>query len=373
MQKQYKIMVLAVVAVAVTACGGEKTKDALIKEKKELQAKLKEVELAIEELDTGKVEEKYIDVQVSTLKSSDYESFVEVQAVVESGENVVVIPESNGVVKSIKVREGQSVKRGQVIAVIDAAIQRNTLKELETSFELADDLFQKQQRLRDQNVGSEVEYLQAKNNKESIEARIATLKSQIAQAVVTSPISGKVEKVFPKTGEMASMTQPIARIVNARSGYYVEGDISEAYYRKVNVGDDVIVRFPFLDESYPAQITTKGNFISAGNRTFKFKANLKTGGKELAPNLLAAVRLRNNFQKDVITVPVPAIQSDQKGHFVYLAKNGGDSYNPVKKYLEIKHMYNNIALVESTLEEGEMLITRARWDKLNSDDVKVKF
>ncbi len=375
-EMKYSLSVFAFIALTLflTACGGDApvTLKEWQEKKKTLLEDLKLAEEQIALLDTTTKKVKFVDVEVMTVTKKPYESFIEVQGVVESDDNIDIMPETQGVIKSIRVKEGQTVSKGKVLATLDTDVLRSQLKEAEKSFELAEDLYKKQKNLREQNVGSEVEFLQVKNQKEVLEQQIKTVKSQISKAVITAPIAGKIDKIFPNEGELANPQAPFARIVNPNRGYYVDADVSEVYFRKINTGDSIEIKFPFLEESYDAVINSKGNFINPGNRTFKVRSRLKTSGKSLAPNLLSVVRLRDIYEPEAISVPQMAIQTDLEGYFLYVVTKGKSA--PVeKRRIAMKHVYDNQALLNDELAPGEQIVTKARWDKLNATDFKLRF
>ncbi len=335
----------------LAACGGggEAPEDTTIEKKKVVEKK-----------------EKPQAVTSIKVKKQDFVKTVEVHGFVESGNNITVVPEINGIIRSINVREGQAVTRGTVLARLDTEILYKNKEELKTQLELAEEIFKKQKSLYDSKVGSEVQYLQAKTNKESLEQRIRTIDSQIGKAIVRAPISGRVDKIFPKQGEMASVQMPLARIINTNSGAYVECDVSEAYYRKVQKGDSVQITFPtFGDEKLKTVISYKSNFIDNSNRTFKIQANLDTKNKDYPANLFAIVELILEKKEGQVIVPTDIVQRSGNVSFVYKV-GGKNGSRAIKQPVKLALSYDNQSVISEGLNEGDEVITKAVWSKLIS-------
>lgn len=372
----------------LASCGKEATELSELKQQKEtndkeiqrLEGEIKNlvalndsIQVKIDKLDSTKKEVPPVKVVAQKIVVKDYESYFSVHGVVESGNNVLVIPEVSGVINAIYVQEGAMVKRGDRIARIDTKILENNLAELKTRSELAEELFKKQEALRKQNVGSEVDYLQAKNNYDALQSSMQTIRAQIQKAYVTAPINGKIDKVFPKKGEMSAPGSPLVRIVNTNSGFYIEADVSEAYFRNINEKDSIQIAFSSLNETYSSAVSYRGNFINPGNRTFKIRANLPKG-EVFAPNLLGVITFRELFKKDAIVVPQKAIQTDKNNnYYVYAVASKEKGLGVARKYVSIVDINSsNEVLVESkALKPGDQIVTGATWDKLTSTDVVI--
>ena len=228
--KTIRIAALALILASCSASVDDlavlnKQKDSLVKVITDAETQLKAVEAAIAEKDTTK---RLTLVSTRTISSVPFEHYVEVVGNLEAGGNTTLFPEANGTVQRILVKEGQRVAAGQVLMELDAAVLQSSLKEAQTSLDLANSVYERQAKLWEQKIGSEIQYLQAKNNKESIESRIATLRQQIKMTRVTAPFAGIVDEVFPKVGEMANPAQPAARLINLEKPY-LEAEVSENY------------------------------------------------------------------------------------------------------------------------------------------------
>ncbi len=318
-----------------------------------LKTVVAELETEIEELDTTKLTDAIPKVFTKKLENKTFESFVEVHGVVESDQNVVVMPETAGIIRSIRVQDGQSVKKGQTLALLDTDLIRKNIAEVKNSLAFAEDVFQKQKKLYDQNVGTEMQFLEAKNKKESLERSLSTLSTQLDKAIITSPIDGKIDEIYPKTGEMAGPQSPFARIINTKE-VYINADVSEAFFNKIKVGDDVQVRFPYQEDTINVKVNYKGNYINPNNRTFKIHCSLSKEKKVLPPNLLAVLRLRNELVDSTIVIPNNVIQNDGKNDFVYVVKDN----KAYKKIVKTGQTYQVQTVINSGLTPGDMLVTQ---------------
>ena len=365
-----KLSVIAFLFLLV-GCGTEleKKQEELKKKRGELsniKGEIKELEKTIAELDTSSVIEDYPAVFTQSIAKQNFESFVEVHGVVESDKNVMVMPEAQGIIRSINVRNGQQVRKGQVLGKIDTDVLYKNIAEIKKNLEFATDVFEKQEKLFKQNVGTEMQYLEAKNRKESLEQSIKTLQSQVSKGVITSPIDGKIDEVYPKTGEMASPQTPFVRIVNTND-VYLNLDVSESFLNKIHIGDLVQARFPYQKDTLTVKVDYKGNFINPNNRTFKVHCNIKKVHKTLPPNLLAVVRLRDEFLENTIVVPTNIIQNDGKQDFVFVIEKGV----AVKKTITTGPTYQVNTVVLTGLTEGEKLVVQGHKGLTNKSKVEV--
>lgn len=343
----------------------EQKREELSEKNTELHALKGEIEILhneIEKLDTTETEEIY-DVYVSKVSRTEFSSYVDIQGVVKTDNNVTIMAESNGVIQKIYVKEGEKVKAGQVLAKIDDAILRRNLQELETNLELAESLFQKQKRLRDQNVGTEIQFLEAKNRRDGLISSKATLNAQLAKSTIKSPIEGKIDEIFPNKGEMANPAAPFARIVSTNN-LYINADVSEAFYQSVDRGDEIEAYFSNTDERVSLKISYKGNYINPGNRTFKVQAPLSGG--DYPPNTILTVRIRDKHIKDAMVIPTKALQSDLKGYYVYKI----DGTRAKKVYVKIGASYDSQSVIKEGLSKGDQLVIKGY--RSLSEDAKVK-
>lgn len=368
-----KLLYPLALAVLVTACGEKVSElEKLKTEKKtklskiaEIRGQIREIDSKISTIDTSKKDDR-IAVGVTKLLKEDFTSYVEVHGVVKSNQTVNVMPELSGVIKRISVREGQKVRKGQSLAYLDTDLIDKQIQELEKSLELAEEVFKKQKNMHEQNVGTEIQYLEAKNRKESIEQSIKTARAQRSKAIITSPVAGKVDVIYPNAGEMASPGAAFARIVNT-SDVYVDSDVSEALYYKVHEGDKVVFRLQDQEgREVDSKVTYKGNFINPANRTFKIHSELKSTG-DYPPNMLMAVKIVDTDLKNVYTIPRLLIQTDSKGNYVYeVVKDEKGKDVAQKLHVTVKESYGGKTVIESKAINEKTLVVDHGFKGLDS-------
>ncbi len=329
---------------------------------KEKKAELRQLSQLIDQVE-AEIEAQIPDSQkarilVTTrpIDIKDFKRFVEIQATVQSDQVVSVSSEVGGRIMRLRAEEGDAVRRGQLIAKIDLEQVDKQIAELKTSLQLAKDVYERQARLWKQNIGSELQYLEAKNNKERLEKNLETIVFQKAKANVYAPISGVVEQKFLKQGEMAAPGLPIIQILNT-SKVKVVADIPETYLGAVKRGEKVTIKFPALHQEKQARISQLGRVIDPANRTFEVEAEILNKNGLLKPNLLA-IMLINDFSADnVVTIPLELVQQEVSGKDFVFIKEAGEQGDFAKKvYIQIGESYNGEVIVEEGLTGQEVLI-----------------
>ncbi|MCP4124725.1 MAG: efflux RND transporter periplasmic adaptor subunit [Bacteroidetes bacterium] len=308
---------------------------------------------------------------VTTVKPEikNFKKFIEIQGGVSSKKNVMISSNTGGVLMSVLITEGQYVARGQAIAVVNSDILQSNIREVEGALELANSVFERQQRLwLEQQIGTELQYLQAKNNKESLEKKLETLQVQLDDATVRSSISGLVDEVWAKQGEMIGPGNPIARIVNL-DRVQVEAEIPEKFIVNFNKGDKVEVYFPSLKLSRTANIKAVGQVINPGNRTFKVEVDMTNSDGMLKPYMLATLKLMEYESSDKVIIPTKLIQDGSKGNFIFAVTQ---EYTVEKKWIVTGESYDGESEVLEGLEGSEDLIDLGFRDVLEGTTVDVK-
>jgi RND family efflux transporter MFP subunit len=257
----------------------------------------------------------------------------------------------------MNIEEGDNIRRGQKIATLDMESLRNQIAEIQTSLDLAQEVYSRQERLWKQDIGSEIQFLQAKNNKERLEKSIESIQYNLTKGDVFAPASGVVEKVMLKSGEMAGPGSPILQILNVNK-VKVSIDVPEKYLKKIRKGSRFKVELPTLEYEKTVKVTDIGRMIDPGNRTFKVEANISSNGGKIKPNLMAIAYISDYELKDALALDSELIQQDITGSsFVFVVeKNGDGSYVAVKKYIEIGESIDNQLIVTSGLVGDEELI-----------------
>lgn len=346
----------------LVACASPSKEDKLKKLKQE-KAKL-DAEITKLEKETSKgdsVKEKK-SVVISTVQDTVFEHYIDIQGSVDARENVNVSSRVMGVVTAIYVREGQSVSKGTTLAQVDDQIMRANMAELRTQLDLANTLFQKQQNLWNQKIGSEVQYLNAKNQKEGLERKIATMQDQMGQARIISPINGTVDAVIIKLGDNAAPGAPAFRVVN-NSNLRVIANIAEAYAGKVKTGDAVVLNFPDVDKQIRTKISFAARVIDPLSRTIKVEIPLPAD-PAWRPNMVAQIKIIDYRAPKVVVIPVNVIQYAMGKPYVIIANNGVAK----RREIELGHTYNDKAEIKSGLQSGDNIVT-VGYQGLNDNDL----
>lgn len=371
MNTRIHLSLLTLSLAMLVACGGGnnnslEAKRNELKQKKAtlltLNQEIQKLEADIAALDPSLAQKvKQVSVSITPLQAKDFSHFVSVQGKVESNRSADIGSQTLGTVKAVYVREGQQVKAGQVLAQLDDAAMRTTLQEIETSYDLAVTLFEKQERLWKQEIGTEVQFLQAKNQKESIERRIATMKEQLEMYKVKAPFAGVVDYAGPKVGETLSPGMPAFRIVNS-GDLSLKADLSESYVPFIKRGDKVKVDFEALGKSYNATISVVGQTINPASRTFPVEVKLPNDPM-LKPNLFGSIAINDRIVKNAITIPLSVVQNSEIGNFVYLAvKNENGEWTARRQPIELGLNSNGEVEAKSGLKSGDLLITAGYKD-----------
>ncbi len=363
MKNIYSILL---VTLLLASCGGKKEqtsknlqslnlkKGVLKKQLDSLSLALKNVEEQISKLDTLK---KLIVVTTFKPKLQDFKHYIEVQGTVKADKSVELNPEMGGTVTKIYVKEGQNVRKGTVLAQFDTSIINSNIAQIQTQLNLATTSFERQKRLWDQKIGSEMQFLQAKTQKESLENNIKILQAQANKMKIIAPFSGTIDQVFTKTGQLASPQMPFLRIVNLNK-VYIESEVTESYLKEVKKGTDAIVSFPSLNREFPAKISQVGNFINPNNRSFKTRIDIQNKSRELKANLFADLKI-NDFKANGIVIPSKVIKRDSKGNsFVYTISKKDKVTSVKKSIITIGKEYNNQSYISEGLSEDSLIIDK---------------
>ena len=345
-------------AVIIAACGGGDKKAELAKLKTEHaanEAKIKtlEAELAKEGPDsTATIRTK--DVAITALTPKKFEYYVQTQGVIESEENIQVSAKSAGIITQVYVREGDVVSKGQTIAQIDNSLVTRGVDEVKSSLELANTVYERQKNLWDQKIGTEVQFLQAKSNKESLERRLASLNEQVDMTRIKSPISGIVDEVQAKAGQNIAPGMPTARVVNSVD-LKMTANVSEAYVTNIKKGNKVIVSVPDLKKDFEGKISFVGRNINQLSRTFPIEVDLPSN-PDLRPNMTAIVKVIYNSYPSALVIPVNVVQDVNGEKIVYIAEQAGKQLVARRKVITVDAVYDNRAQIKG-LAAGDKVIT----------------
>jgi membrane fusion protein, multidrug efflux system len=335
-------------------------------QQKEIETKIKTLE---KELGGGKkIEATPINVTVSAVAPQNFKHFVEAQGVVTSKNIVMVTPQMGGAITGLFLTDGQMIKKGQLVATIDNSVMKESLIEIKTQLELASTVFTKQKALWDQQIGTEIQYLQAKANKESLEKRINTMDTQLGMSKVYAPISGTVEKVMQKSGEMGMPGVPMAQIVNV-GDLKVVAKVGDTYVGSVKKGDAITVKFPDINKEFTTRISLVNALIDPASRTFGIEANIPNLGGSLKPNQVAIININDLSKGNSLVVSQNVVQKTEGGDLVYVAITEGGKKIAKAKKVKTGIAYNgNVEILEG-LTAGEMVITQGYQDLVDGTSI----
>lgn len=355
-------------SLLLASCGGDKDPKAELAKLKAdqaaTQAKISDLEA---KTGAGKAAEAAGAVPVSVLKVAPekFAGYLEVQGRVDFDQNATVGARAAGTLTSVRVQRGDRVRKGQVLATVDASILDANIAELRTRLDLAKIVYEKQAGLWKQQIGTEIQYLQAKNTYQGLQRNLATLNQQRALYNVVAPYSGVVDNVLPKLGETVAPGAPVVQL-NSGQGGKVLADVSEAYAGSIKAGDKALVTLPDLGgEEIPSTVRTVSRTISATSRTFTVELRLPgdQAGK-LRPNMVATVRIQNYGKASATVLPVDLIQHDEENAYVLVVNRQGGKTTAAKRVIKTGQTYNGKQEITSGLQSGDEVIS-AGYQNLN--------
>ena len=303
-------------------------------------------------------ERKSFPVEVKQVVPDTFVHYVKVTGKMEAVRDAFISPETNGQIKTIHVERGERVKPGQILLSLHTEVTRKNIAEVQTSLELANRVFEKQQELWEKKIGSEMQYLEAKNSKESLEARLGTLQAQLDMATIEAPFSGIVDDILVKEGEMASPGMQLMRLVNL-DRMRVSAQLSEAYLTSVNKGEQVELRFSAYPEMVLTEpITRLGKVIDPQTRTFTVEVTLDNPGEKLKPNMLTSMKIEDYRNDSAMVVPSISLKEDFEGVFLFTAEDRGSGPRAVKQYVTPGRTVQDKTMIEKGIETGDRVIIK---------------
>lgn len=312
-------------------------------------------------------------VTTYALEPRAFAHWTEAHGSVRADQNALLFSSMGGKIRRILVPAGRQVNQGQLIVDIDLDALRESVSQAKAQAELARTVHEKQARLWEQKIGSEVQYLQTKANMESSEAQLKSLNEQLSSAEIRAPFDGVVDEIFPNLGDMASPMQPVARVV-ALGKASVECDLSEDLLDKVTVGDSVEVHMPESGETHMATIAQVGQYINPNNRSFKATLRMEAGTK-LRPNQLLNVRIRDLVHPDALVLPSRLVMQNSTGeNYVFVLDQGDGAPRSRKMFVKVLSTQGSDVLIERAndgLQGGETLIDQGARMVVDKQEVQV--
>ena len=362
-----KIILIATISALLFSCGKKEENaniDSLIASKNlvsikakraELQTQLTQLDNAIAELDVKKTDEALVTLE--TVKDTVFSHYLEVQGNVNTKENLIIYPQFAGILNTVNVIAGQKVSKGQVLGTIDDGGLSQQLAQLENQLALAKTTFERQKRLWDQKIGSEIQYLQAQTNMISQQKAVSQMKAQLAKTRVIAPFNGVIDELIAERGQVVGPGQGLMRIVNLNN-MFVSTTVPESYIGKLKVGTEVSVYLASLGKSFNGKIRQVGNNINPNNRSFGIEVSVPNTDNLLRPNQVAKLKITDYTSSKAVVVPSNVIQEDAEGNqFVFEVTAIKDKTGIAKKVIvKVGKTSDNFTEILSGLEPKTMVV-----------------
>lgn len=385
-----KFIYLLLITITVASCGGENKKNSvesviesndlevirekrsnLVNEQQVLQEKIKMLDGAISKIDTVK---NVPLITTLTAKEEIFNHVLEIQGNVTTKNLLVITPEYNGILTNVYVKEGQRVTKGQTLAKIDDGGLSQQLAQLKIQTGLAKTTYERQKRLWEQSIGSEIQFLQAKSNYESQNEAVNQLKQQIAKTVVKAPFTGTIDDVITEQGSVVVSGQTqLMRIVNLKD-MYIETNVPERYIADVTKGKQVEVEFPVIGKTIDTEIRQAGDFINPSNRTFKVEVAVPNADKTIKPNLTAKLKINDYTNEEAILIPQSIISENAEGEqYIYVVneKNAEDEGIAKRVIIETGKTQGDVIEVLDGIESGAEIVQEGARSVKDGQTVKV--
>lgn len=355
------------------SCSADKSKQLakLKKEQSAISEKIKGLEAQLQNEKDSVDTEKFKFVGLTEIKSAPFDHYIRVQGKLDGDQNAAVFAEAPGTIAARYADVGQKVVKGQVLAQIDDQQYRSQLEGLETQYKFASEMFEKQQRLWDQKIGSEVQYLQSRTNKESLERQIASLKQQIDKFKMKSPINGTVEEVNIKVGGVVTPDPRLAAFrVVAFNNLKVSAEVSEAYSSKVSIGDKLLVKFPDISRDVKSTVDFVSKYINPVNRTFLMETSISNGISDLKANMIAIIQINDYHTDSALLIPMNVIQTDLSGSYVYVVRPKDKFYAAYKQPVTLGVSYNGMAEIVDGLTADDKVVSTGFQELIDGEYVR---
>ncbi|MBC3846054.1 efflux RND transporter periplasmic adaptor subunit [Winogradskyella echinorum] len=385
-----KLYTIVLVAMLLVSCGGEKKKNSvenvlesnnietirkkrgeLVNEQQAINEKIKLLDEKIKAIDTV----KHVPlITTFTAKTEKFEHVLELQGNVTTKNLLTITPEYNGILTNVYVKEGQKVSKGQLLAKIDDGGLSQQVAQLQIQADLAKTTYERQKRLWDQNIGSEIQFLQAKSTYESQQEAVSQLQQQIAKTAVRAPFSGTIDDVITEQGSVVAAGQsPLMRIVNL-DNMYIEVEVPESYVSNVVKGKKVEVNIPVLGKTIDTQIRQASDYINPANRTFKAEIEVPNKDKDIKPNLTARLKINDYTNENAILIPQSVISENADGEqYVYIVTDKNvEGIGTVKRLIiETGKTQGDVIEVLKNLENGVEIVKEGARSVKDGQSVEV--
>ena len=295
--------------------------ETLKKKKKEYVDLMNDLRLDLNEINNGIMlldENEQIQViSKFNVIEKEFTTYVELQANLKSRKNVVILSEFQGALKNLFVREGQLVKKGELLAEINDSGLKEQLDQMLIQANYTKDNFDRVKRLWEKNIGSEMQFLKAKSDFETNNKMVEQIRDQLSKTKIYAPFDGEIDEIISNLGSNLVPGSPIVRVVNLDI-IYAEAQVPEKYVSSIELGTEALVSIPLLNEEVTSKIVQSGNFINPNNRTFRVEAPVENKDKRIKQNLNARIKIKNYSNIKALVVPLRVIREDASGRpFIY--------------------------------------------------------
>jgi membrane fusion protein (multidrug efflux system) len=367
-----KLSILFIGLILLTSCGGnEPTVDELIaagdakaiaSKKTELNTQKAEINKSIQQIEAYLKEngDRAINAQVSTIVVKDtlFNHYIELQGNVDTKQNITIMPEMSGLLTQVYVKEGQQVTAGQVLAKIDDGGLSQQIQQMQVQEQLAKTTFERQSRLWEQKIGSEIQYLQAKANYDGQRKAISSMQQTLAKTTVRAPFSGTIDDVITEQGNVVSpgMTQ-LFRLVSLKD-MYINVDVPENYLTSIKKGTKVMIDFPVLSEKIESSIRQTSSYINPANRSFSIEIPVSSKSDNIKPNLTAKIKINDYTSENAILVPLSVLSENQNGEqYVMVVEKSDDGFIAKRRTISSGKASGDLIEITDGLKEGDQVIT----------------
>lgn len=375
--------------VLLTQCGGEAPADvnSLMKNgnladlqtlKTKKQKELNQLKQDIDKLDSAirsqDAEKKLLLGTDMILESQEFKHYVAFQGTIDTDQNLVIYPEIPALLQTIYVQEGQPVKKGTALVKLSDGGLQDQLEQMRLQLALAKTTFERQQTLWDQKIGSEIQYLQAKTNYNTLEKSVSQMKDQVAKTLIKAPFDGIVDHIIADKGaNLAPGATPILRFVNLDQ-MHVTGEIPEIHLPNIQLNSEAKVTIPVLRKQWESKVSLVGNYINPNNRSFRIEIELDNKEGSLKPNMTAQVLLNDYTNSQALLVPLKNILKNQDGQsYVFLLENiegEPNTYKAIKTFVETGIESNNAMEIIKGLQVGDRILQEGV--RLAKDQQRIK-
>ncbi|MBT4221583.1 MAG: efflux RND transporter periplasmic adaptor subunit [Cryomorphaceae bacterium] len=384
--KKFYISILTLIIISCNSSGSLNINsliengdlEELIKRKKEYVDTMNNMQIELNEINDGisflDENEKLTFVSNYEIKEQVFNSYIEAQANLKTRKNVLILPEFQGTLEQIFVDEGQNVQKGKLLAEINDSGLKEQLEQLTIQANFAKENFERTERLWNNNIGSEIQFLKSKTDFESSQKMVEQMKDRLAKTKIYAPFDGEVDEIISNQGSnLIPGVSQILRLVNLDK-IYAEAFVSEKYISFIDEGTEAIVHVPLLGKEINSKIIQTGNFINPSNRTFRIEVPVENIDNKIKQNLDAKIKINIYSKKDAVVIPLRIVREDASGKkFVYVMNKDIKEgvYITVKTFISLGNKNNTDVEIIEGLKIGDMLVLEGASIVEDSQRVKL--